>query len=64
VNSRLAHDLLFHSHQNELLQSYGNDGIDQEKILEYPLPKRTQLLEEPLPEIGAFVVLGFVDYTY
>jgi hypothetical protein len=38
--------------------------IDQEKILEYPLPKRTQLLEEPLPEIGAFVVLGFVDYTY
>jgi hypothetical protein len=38
--------------------------IDQEKILEYPLPKRTQLLEEPLPERGAFVVLGFVNYTY
>jgi len=38
--------------------------IDHEKILEYPLPKRTQLLEEHLPERGAFFVLGFVDYTY
>jgi len=34
--------------------------IDQEKILEYPLPKRTQLLEKPLPERGTLFVLGFV----
>jgi len=38
--------------------------IDQEKILEYPLPKMTQVVEKSLPERGALIVLGNVGYTY
>jgi hypothetical protein len=53
VNSRLAHDLLFHSYQNELLKSY--DERNPEKILEYPLSKRTDLMEGPFR--GGFFVL-------
>ena len=52
----MAHDLLFHSHQNELLKSY--DERTPEKILEYPLSKRTDLMEEPFR--WGFFVLGNV----